>query len=125
MTNVRKFTIRNAYGNPLYARILPNLLIFLYRTYNLQPYSKATRIKVSIYFMLLSAIRSPFLYVCSEYHLTNKNSIHQEIKCRLKAANPCYYSVQTLLTSRFPSMNLIIKIYRTIMLPVVLCCILD
>ena len=29
--------------------------------------------------------------------LKNQNSIHEEIKCRLKAGNSCYYSVQTLL----------------------------
>ena len=28
--------------------------------------------------------------------LTNLNSIHEEIKCRLKAGNSCCYSVQTL-----------------------------
>ena len=27
--------------------------------------------------------------------LTNQNSIQEEIKCRLKAGNSCYYSVQT------------------------------
>ena len=30
--------------------------------------------------------------------LTNQNSIQEEIKCRLKAGNSCYYSVQTLLS---------------------------
>ena len=38
--------------------------------------------------------------------LTNQNSIQEEIKCRLKAGNSCYYSVQTLL-SRLLSNNLI------------------
>ena len=28
--------------------------------------------------------------------LTNQNSIQEEIKCRIKAGNSCYYSVQTL-----------------------------
>ena len=32
--------------------------------------------------------------------LTNQNSIHEEIKCRLKAGDSYYYSVQTLLSSR-------------------------
>ena len=32
--------------------------------------------------------------------LTNQNSIVDEIKCRLKAGNFGYYSVQTLLSSR-------------------------
>ena len=30
--------------------------------------------------------------------LTNQNVIHKEIKCRLKAENSCYYSVQTPLS---------------------------
>ena len=41
---------------------------------------------------------------------TNQNSIHKEIKCRLKAGNSCYYSVQTLLSSRLFSKNFKIKI---------------
>ena len=31
------------------------------------------------------------------------NYIQKEIKCRPKAENSCYYSVQTLLPSRLPS----------------------
>ena len=42
-----------------------------------------------------------FKYLCSL--LTNKNSNKEEIKCRLKAGNSCYYSVQTLLPSRLLS----------------------
>ena len=34
--------------------------------------------------------------------LANQNSIQEEIKCRLKAGNSCYYSVQTLLSSMVP-----------------------
>ena len=41
--------------------------------------------------------------------LTNQNSIHVEIKCRSKAGNSCYYSVQTLLSSRLLSKILKIK----------------
>ena len=52
--------------------------------------------------------------------LTNQNSIQEEIKCRLKAGNSCYYSVQTLLSSRILSKNLKLKMYKTIILPVVL-----
>ena len=52
--------------------------------------------------------------------MTNENSIEKEIKCRLKAENSFYYSVQTLLSSRLLSKNLKIKIYKTIMSPVVL-----
>ena len=32
--------------------------------------------------------------------VTNPNYIQEEIKCRLKAGNSCYYSLQTLLSSR-------------------------
>ena len=52
--------------------------------------------------------------------LTNKNSIQEEIKSRLKLGNACYYSVQNLLSSSSLSKKLKIKIYRTIILPVVL-----
>ena len=37
-----------------------------------------------------------------------------------KSGNACYYSVQNILSSNFPSQNLNIKIYRAIILPVVL-----
>ena len=52
--------------------------------------------------------------------LTNQNSIPEEIKSRLTLGNACYHSVQNLLSSRLLSKNLKIKIYRTIILPVVL-----
>ena len=52
--------------------------------------------------------------------LTNQNSIQEEIKSRLMLGNVCNYSVQNLLSSRLLSKNLKIKIYRTIILPVVL-----
>jgi hypothetical protein len=43
-----------------------------------------------------------------------------EIKSRWKLGNACYYSVQNILSSRLISKNLKIKIYRSIILPVVL-----
>ena len=52
--------------------------------------------------------------------LTNQNSIQKEIKSRLKLGNACYHSLQNLLSSSLLSKNLKIKIYRTIILPVVL-----
>ena len=52
--------------------------------------------------------------------LTNQNYIQEEIKSRLKLGNACYYSVQDLLSSRLLSKNLKMKIYRTIILLVVL-----
>ena len=47
-------------------------------------------------------------------------SIPEEIKSRLRSGNACYHSVQNLLSSRLLSKNLKIKIYRTIILPVVM-----
>jgi hypothetical protein len=52
--------------------------------------------------------------------LTNRNSIQEEIKSRLKPRNACYHSVHDLLSSSLLSKNTKIKIYRTIILPVVL-----
>jgi hypothetical protein len=52
--------------------------------------------------------------------LTNKKSIQEEVKGRLKSGNACYYySVQNALSSRLLSKNLKIRIYRIIILPVV------
>jgi hypothetical protein len=52
--------------------------------------------------------------------LTDQNSIDEEIKSKLKLGNGCYYSVQNLSYSRLLSGNLKIKIYRIIILTVVL-----
>jgi len=52
--------------------------------------------------------------------LTSQNSIAEEIKSRLRSGNACYHSVQNLLSSSLVSKNLKIKIYITIILPVVL-----
>jgi len=52
--------------------------------------------------------------------LTFQNSIQEEIKSRLRSGNACYHSVQNLLSSRLQSRKLKIKIYRTIIMPVVL-----
>jgi hypothetical protein len=52
--------------------------------------------------------------------LTDQNCIHKEIKSRLNSGNACYHSVQSLLSSRMLSRNVKVKIYKTIILPVVL-----
>jgi len=52
--------------------------------------------------------------------LTNKNSIQEEIKSRLKSGNACFHSVHNLLSSSLLSKYLKIKIDRLIILPVVL-----
>jgi hypothetical protein len=51
--------------------------------------------------------------------VTNQNLIQEEIKRRLNSSNACYHSVQNLLSSRLLSKNIKTRIYKTIILPVV------
>jgi hypothetical protein len=51
--------------------------------------------------------------------LTDQNCIHEGIRSRLISGNTCYHAVQNLLSSRLLSRNVKIKIYKTIILPVV------
>jgi hypothetical protein len=46
--------------------------------------------------------------------------MHEKIKSKLNSANACCHSVQSLLSVRPLSRNLEVKIYKTIILPVVL-----
>jgi hypothetical protein len=52
--------------------------------------------------------------------LTDQNYTHEEMKSRQYSGNACYHSVQSLLSSRLLSRSLKVKIYKTIVLPVVL-----
>jgi hypothetical protein len=52
--------------------------------------------------------------------VTNQNLIQEEIKRRLNSGNACCHSVQNILYSRLLSKNINIRIYKTIILPVVL-----
>jgi len=52
--------------------------------------------------------------------LTNQNYTQEEIKSKLQSGNACYHSVQNLLSSSLLSKNFEIKMYRNIILPVVL-----
>jgi hypothetical protein len=54
-----------------------------------------------------------------EYNET-VHQLQEEIKRRLNSGNACYHSVQNLLSSHLLSKNLKIRIYKTIILPVVL-----
>ena len=51
---------------------------------------------------------------------TNQTYLQEEIKSRLKSGNAFCHSVQNLLSSSLLSRNLKNKIYRTIILPIVL-----
>jgi sorting nexin-29 len=44
----------------------------------------------------------------------NRNSIHEEIKSRLKLGNTCYHLVQNLLFSRLQSKNRKVRVCRTV-----------
>jgi hypothetical protein len=52
--------------------------------------------------------------------LTNQNDTHNEINSRLNSGNAYCYSVQNLLSSHLVSKNLKIKIFKTVILPVVM-----
>jgi hypothetical protein len=52
--------------------------------------------------------------------VTNQNLIQEGIKRGLNTGNTCYHSVENLLSSRLLSKNVKMRIYETIILPVVL-----
>ncbi|KAJ4448690.1 hypothetical protein ANN_00080 [Periplaneta americana] len=52
--------------------------------------------------------------------VTNINDTREEIKRRINLGNACYYSVGKLLSSSLLSKNLKVRIYKTVILPVVL-----
>jgi hypothetical protein len=52
--------------------------------------------------------------------VTNQTLIREEIKRRLSLGNACYHSVQSLLSSSLLSRRAKIRIYKIIILPVVL-----
>jgi hypothetical protein len=49
--------------------------------------------------------------------VTNENLVQEEIKKRL---NACYHSAQNVLSSRLLMENVMIRIYKTIVVPMVL-----
>jgi hypothetical protein len=52
--------------------------------------------------------------------VTNQNLIQEEIKRRLNTGNACYHLVQNRLSSRLLSKNVKARIYKIVILPVVL-----
>ncbi|KAJ4435581.1 hypothetical protein ANN_18197 [Periplaneta americana] len=52
--------------------------------------------------------------------VTNINGTREEIKRRINMGNACYYSVEKLLSSSLLSKNLKVRIYKTVILPVLL-----
>ncbi|KAJ4450732.1 hypothetical protein ANN_02162 [Periplaneta americana] len=52
--------------------------------------------------------------------VTNINDTREEIKHRINMGNACYYSVEKLLSSSLLSKNLKVRIYKTVILPVIL-----
>jgi len=53
-------------------------------------------------------------------YVTSKHEVTEEIKIGLESGNECFYSVQKLLTSRLISRKLKLKIYRTVVLPLII-----
>ena len=46
--------------------------------------------------------------------------MHREIKLRLNSENACYYALQGLVSTQLLSKNIKLKIYKTLILPVIL-----
>jgi hypothetical protein len=53
--------------------------------------------------------------------LTNQSFIHEYVKSRLNMGNSCYHSVQNLYLPASCSKIVMIKIYGSVILPVVIC----
>jgi hypothetical protein len=53
---------------------------------------------------------------------TDTNCMHEEFNGRIHSGNACYHSVQSLLSSCLLSANVKVKIYNTIILPVLYGC---
>jgi hypothetical protein len=54
------------------------------------------------------------------YNTNSQNCMHEEIMSRLNSGNVCYHSVHSLLSSRLIYRNVKVKIYKTVILPVIL-----
>ncbi|KAJ4448731.1 hypothetical protein ANN_00122 [Periplaneta americana] len=52
--------------------------------------------------------------------VTNINDTREEIKRRINMGNACYYSIEKLLSTSLLSKNLKVRIYKTVILPVLL-----
>jgi hypothetical protein len=52
--------------------------------------------------------------------VTDENYVREEIKGRVNSGKACYHFVRSLLSSRHLSANIKIKIYKTVILPIVL-----
>ena len=70
-----------------------------------------------VHFTLPQCLYKGDLYL--HFTLKNQNFIQEEIKSRLKLGNACYHLVQNVLSSCLLSINLKIKIFRTIIVPVI------
>jgi hypothetical protein len=53
--------------------------------------------------------------------VTSQNCIGEEIKSIFNLGNACYHSVQNLLSFHLLPKSLEIRVYKTVILPVVLC----
>ena len=105
----------------LKSSLLPHCVTYNIRLYlliDMKYYIKQD--EITVWRLIISSIQrvEEFKYLGTT--LRNQSSIQEEIKSRLKLGNACYYSMQNLLSSSLLSKNLKIKIYRTIILSVVL-----
>jgi hypothetical protein len=91
-----------------------NLSQYMFLKYSICPIKQAKFVTTSL---LNEQLYSPSV----ETTLTDQNYMREEITSRLNSGNACRRSVQSLLPSCLLPRNVKVKIYKTIILPVVLC----
>jgi hypothetical protein len=73
-----------------------------------------------LYTRIQDKIISGELIICFEILSNSQNLIHEEIKSRLNSGNAWQHSIQIFLSSRLMSEHVKIKVYKSVILPVVL-----
>jgi hypothetical protein len=96
---------------------------FMFDKFSIRGCAGQLSTRSTIFFLFFNSFHS-FEKVAKFKHLgstlTDHNFIHEEIRSRLNSGNACYRAVQNILSSRLLSRNVEIKIYKIIILPVVL-----
>jgi hypothetical protein len=94
-----------------------NTEILIYASSEVGLEVKAEKTKYMLLSLQQDAVQNHDIKITNRYlgmTVTKQNLIQEEIKRRLNSANVCYHSVQNLLSSRLPSKNIKIRIYKSL-----------
>jgi hypothetical protein len=100
----------------LYMFLLDFLMCFLFGVCCILLYVRMLTLKLFLFVVQCGRDMFKFLRTTE----TDQNLIQEEIKKRLNSGNACYHSDQKLLSSRLLSKNVNIKIFKTLILTVIL-----